>query len=147
MLDEEWPWLLQKVGPFRELTRLLDAAEAAQIPVVLCSDYPVEAKIKALGLSDRPWRARLDATTFGALKPRPEVYLAAAAALNLPPGEVLHVGDSPWLDVEGARGVGMMTALVGRHDAPGATWRSPHMNRFCVEAAQALAQQPQGSQP
>jgi putative hydrolase of the HAD superfamily len=132
---------LRKVGPYRKLHVLLDALEAAHIPVVLCSDYPVRAKAQALGLEGRPWRAMLDAASQGGLKPRPEVFLAAAQALGCAPARVLHVGDSPWLDVEGAASVGMQTALVGRKWKDGAvspTWRVRHMNLLCEQVAQAL---------
>lgn len=141
MIQRDWPALLRKVGPYRKLHLLLDALEAAQIPMLLCSDYPVEEKAQALGLASRPWRAMLDAASHGGLKPRPEVFQAAARALGCAPEAILHIGDSPELDVQGAAPLGMQTALVGRKWKDGSvqpTWRVRHMNVLCEQVAQAL---------
>lgn len=145
MIDEDWPALLRVVKPYRRLRPFLEALASAGVPMVVNSDYPGERKLEALGLSDLPWAGVLDATACGALKPRPEVYLAACEALGVPPRRVLHVGDSPELDVAGAAAVGMMTALVGRHRPdPAVPEQRPDFvfqstNRFCDAALVALS--------
>ena len=114
MLEIDWPYLLTKVGPYRGVTQLLTALNSANIPVVLNSDYPGVLKAKGLGLDGFEFRAIVDATSFNALKPRPEAFQATLDHLNLPPEDVLHVGDSLELDVAGASSVGMASALVGK---------------------------------
>ncbi len=144
IMDEDWPWLLSKVGPFRGVRPLLDRLTALSIPFVVNSDYPGQRKIEGLGLADYPWAGVLDATACGALKPRPEVFLAAAAALGVEASRVLHVGDSPELDIEGANAAGLRSVLVGRHKPDLAnpaqipTHRCRTMNAFCGAALDAL---------
>lgn len=45
-------------------------------------------------------------------KPDPGFFLHCAGLAECEPGQVLYVGDSPFHDVKGARGVGMSTALI-----------------------------------
>jgi 2-haloalkanoic acid dehalogenase type II len=47
-------------------------------------------------------------------KPRPPIFLRAAQMFDLPPGEVLYVGDSPVMDVLGAHNAGMQVAWLNR---------------------------------
>lgn len=145
MLEEEWPWLLKKVGPFKGIPGILETLVLRGIPVVAASDYPGEEKLKALGLGGIPWVEVLDATETGRLKPGLEIYRGVLDSLGVSeaPGQVLHVGDSFDLDVRGAAGVGMSTALVGRKGAPKGSDLVPsvrcrHMNRFCAEMISSL---------
>ena len=55
----------------------------------------------------------------GYTKPAPEIFLHAAAQLNLPPEHILHVGDSAREDEEGARRAGMQAALLDRRAKEG----------------------------
>ncbi len=50
----------------------------------------------------------------GASKPAPAPFHAAATAFKLRPGQILHVGDSPEMDVEGARAVGFRAVQIVR---------------------------------
>lgn len=50
----------------------------------------------------------------GIRKPRPEIFEAAAAGLELEPREILHVGDSLAADVAGASAFGMRTVWLTR---------------------------------
>jgi putative hydrolase of the HAD superfamily len=45
-------------------------------------------------------------------KPHPSPFKVALKKLNLPPSEVLFVGDNPDRDIKGAKKVGMMTCLA-----------------------------------
>ena len=47
-------------------------------------------------------------------KPAPEVFRRALELAGVAPSEALHVGDSPWNDVEGARACGIRGVLVAR---------------------------------
>lgn len=59
----------------------------------------------------------------GVAKPSPALFRVALRRLRLPPGRVLHVGDSQRLDYEGARAAGMQ-ALLLRRDGESADLRS-----------------------
>jgi putative hydrolase of the HAD superfamily len=50
----------------------------------------------------------------GIPKPSPHIFEQAARKLALPPAAILHVGDSPEMDVEGARAAGMRAVLLRR---------------------------------
>lgn len=58
----------------------------------------------------------------GAAKPDARIFQAAAARLGAAPGEVLHVGDDPQMDVLGARAAGMRVAWINRERRP---WPAP----------------------
>jgi putative hydrolase of the HAD superfamily len=65
-----------------------------------------------------------DSGVLGTAKPDPKMFEATVAALGLPPGRVLHVGDSVRFDVEGASAAGLQVAhfdpfgLCRRDDHP-----------------------------
>jgi putative hydrolase of the HAD superfamily len=55
---------------------------------------------------------------IGISKPNPKIFARACADLDLPPAEVLIVGDHPVKDIDAANAAGCITALVkrgGRH--------------------------------
>jgi HAD superfamily hydrolase (TIGR01549 family) len=47
----------------------------------------------------------------GWIKPNPRHFTHALAQANCAPGDILHIGDHPWRDVEGAKAAGFATAL------------------------------------
>ncbi|MGF1664137.1 MAG: HAD-IA family hydrolase [Kineosporiaceae bacterium] len=59
----------------------------------------------------------VDASVTGILKPAPDAFAAGAAALGLPPGDVVYLDDMPW-NVEGALAAGLDAHRV-RHEDPG----------------------------
>jgi HAD superfamily hydrolase (TIGR01509 family) len=62
-------------------------------------------------------RAIVVSKRVGAIKPDPRIFAAAAAALDLAPGAILHVGDDWEADVVGGRRAGFRVAyLRGRQD-------------------------------
>jgi REG-2-like HAD superfamily hydrolase len=67
--------------------------------------------------------ARFDAVVFsqqvGVEKPHQRIFTAMLERLDLPPVRVLHVGDRPRHDVEGARAVGMRALLLDRSGITG----------------------------
>ncbi|KWE55659.1 HAD family hydrolase [Burkholderia sp. MSMB2157WGS] len=60
------------------------------------------------------FRTTLSARAFGFAKPAPEIFHAAAAALDVRPAELLHVGDDFHLDIVGALNAGLQAAWVVR---------------------------------
>lgn len=85
------------------------------------SDYPVDAKLAAMGLSGHV-DLRLDATDaeINAFKPHPRGFLVACERWDVEPRQVLYVGDRPDVDGEGARAAGMPCAILGRRGGDGA---------------------------
>ena len=55
------------------------------------------------------------AVDAGAAKPAPEIFAAAAAATGRSAHEILHVGDHPETDIDGARQAGFRTAWINRN--------------------------------
>ena len=89
---------------------------SARLPVASLTNG--NADLARIGL-DRHFRAQVSACTFGAAKPDPAIFLAACEALDVPPGEVLHVGDHPEADVAGAARAGLRSCWINRPAADG----------------------------
>lgn len=98
------------------------------------------ADLEAIGLAGA-FEVSLNARLVGAAKPDRRCFECLAQALGVEPGEILYVGDDPWLDVEAARAAGLRSAWMNRD---GASWppeiASPDLTvADCVELAEALA--------
>ncbi|MEH3087434.1 MAG: HAD-IA family hydrolase [Xylophilus ampelinus] len=91
------------------------------------------ADVHRIGLGGY-FRASVSAGTSGFAKPDARIFRAAAEALGLEPGQVLHVGDDSALDVVGALAAGMQAVWINRSGAP---W--PHEGPAPVEV-EGLAQ-------
>ncbi|MEE4378626.1 MAG: HAD-IA family hydrolase [Candidatus Competibacteraceae bacterium] len=78
------------------------------------------ADIQLVGLN-HVFDFAINAVAVGAAKPDPAMFEAACRHLNLPPEQILHVGDDPHHDVLGAAQVGLRTVWVNRtqRDWPG----------------------------
>lgn len=61
---------------------------------------------------------------LGYAKPAREIFDEACRLLDLPPERVLHVGDSPADDVDGARAAGMHALLISRGEEAAGSVRS-----------------------
>ncbi len=113
---------------FAERNRVTLFDDALRTLAFLSSRFPVvaltngNADIRRIGI-DRYFKASISAQQFGAGKPDPRIFHAAAGAAGVQPGEVLHVGDDAALDVLAALDCGMQTVWVNRaehlwtHDA------------------------------
>ena len=84
---------------------------AARFPLVSLSNG--NADLERIGIA-RFFRFSISSRNFGKAKPAAEIFHAACAGLDLPPGEVLHVGDDPLTDVVGASQAGMRSAWLNR---------------------------------
>lgn len=76
------------------------------------------ADLTRIGI-DSHFRHHVCAREHGVGKPDPGIFLAAADLLGLAPGQLLHVGDDPEMDMVGARNAGLRTAWINRWDE---TW-------------------------
>lgn len=95
------------IPAYRGVESALLAAHARGLKLAVLSDYEPGQKLANLGLDHLPWSAVLSTERFGALKPHPRGFQALASALELPPDEIVHIGDREELDVAGALGAGM----------------------------------------
>lgn len=89
----------------------LDAIKAAGGRLVLTSNtLATPSDVHRLLLSDLGLLDRFDDVLFsgdlGVAKPRPEVFAAVAERASMPSHRVVHVGDDPLTDVDGALGAG-----------------------------------------
>ncbi|MEW1960041.1 HAD family hydrolase [Kineococcus sp. NPDC059986] len=102
---------------FDDVEDALAAVAAAGLRVALLTNGVPEqqhAKLDALGLTGRVGPV-LTAGELGLAKPRPEVFLAACAAVDADPARTLHVGDDHPVDVVGARAAGLRAVHLDRH--------------------------------
>lgn len=76
------------------------------------SDFPVGSKLRYFGVDDL-FDSILGFPESGALKPRPEPFLAMAESLEIDPEDILYVGNKLDYDVHGAEAAGMRGALIG----------------------------------
>ncbi|MEZ6017443.1 MAG: HAD family hydrolase [Planctomycetota bacterium] len=115
---------LRHLGPCarRGLDAGLRRLSEAGLKLGVFSDYPVDAKLGALGVRAR-FSTCLDATApeVNAFKPHPAGFAAAAARLGVAPHETLYVGDRLDVDVAGAHAAGMHAALIGHEAARSAS--------------------------
>ncbi len=73
------------------------------------------ADLDAVGVGEY-FRARVYSREVGCAKPERLMFERAAQALGVAPGELLHVGDDPVMDVEGARAAGCIAVWLDRGD-------------------------------
>ncbi|MEO8470271.1 MAG: HAD family phosphatase [Chloroflexota bacterium] len=141
--DESWAWLIDRFGltdevaqlqseyvravlPLLGTTRpgpgvmpLVEGLRAAGTRLALASSSPraaIEAVLGALGLSEA-FEAVVSGEDVAAGKPAPDIFLRAAAELQVSPRQCVVIEDSPH-GLEGARRAGMHTiALRTRYTA------------------------------
>jgi beta-phosphoglucomutase len=99
--------------PLRGLLALLDAAARRGLPVALATSAPAENvrhTLHELGLAERLTTVvRSDSVPRG--KPHPDVFLAAAERLGLPPAACLAFEDAP-AGIQAAQAAGMTCVAV-----------------------------------
>jgi len=114
-------WMMKRPLKYLQFCRavglegLLAELDRLGVRTGVLSDYPAEAKLRALGLEGR-FSPVLCATDpeIGAFKPSPRGFLRACAVWNLPPRDVLFVGDRVDVDAAGAAAAGMRCVIIGR---------------------------------
>lgn len=104
-----WQRIFSALRPFPEVKTVIEELRLRGIKLALLSDFPVYPKLRLLGLEGY-WEAEISTEDVGYLKPNPEPFLAAAAAVEEESRDCLYVGNNYSYDVVGAKGVGMKTA-------------------------------------
>jgi 2-haloalkanoic acid dehalogenase type II len=84
---------------------------AAHVPVLALTNG--NADLARIGIAGH-FTGCVSARESGHAKPDGPIFQAACARLDLSPREVLHVGDDPVLDVDGARRAGLRTCWINR---------------------------------
>jgi putative hydrolase of the HAD superfamily len=79
------------------------------------SDFPVVRKLTILNLSDI-WDCAYSTEDTGYLKPNPEAFAPLEECMDLPPREILYVGNSYPYDIIGASRAGFRTAYLSRRE-------------------------------
>ena len=100
---------------FEDVVPVLDALDARGVPAAVLSnwDYSLHKVLRSLGVYDR-FRFVFASLEEGIEKPEPEFFNRLLSACGAKPAAVLHVGDDPIADIQGARGVGMRALLLDR---------------------------------
>jgi len=112
---------------------------AQRFPLVALSNG--NADIQRVGLG-RFFRASICAREFGVGKPDPRIFLAACGAVEVQPGEVLHIGDDVTLDALGALNAGMQAAWLNRSDALWPHEQEPHVTLAGLDELKDLFEGP-----
>lgn len=112
---------------------------AARFPLVALTNG--NADLQIIGL-DRWFRGVVSARSFGVGKPHAAIFMEACRRAGAQPAEVLHVGDDPCLDVQGALDAGLQAAWMARPDIHAETDGAPdgthHVVRHLGELADRL---------
>lgn len=116
-----------RLVPLRGLLELLACLRRRAVPVAVATSSParnVEHTLRELGLA-RELRDVLRSDEVPHGKPAPDVYLAAAERLGLPPGDCLAFEDAP-LGVAAALSAGLTcVAVTTSFDEPGFAAHGP----------------------
>lgn len=100
---------------------------AARLPLASLTNG--NADLERIGLH-KHFAAHVCARDAGVAKPDPRIFHATAERLGLAPGEILHVGDDPIMDVAGARDAGLHAAWINRAGEawPGTLGTAPELD-------------------
>lgn len=99
---------------YHDVMPALDAIRSrATIGVISNWDYSLHRILRMLGVLDR-FSFVIASLEEGSEKPDPRLFGIASGRAGVMPAEMLHVGDDPIDDLEGARNAGMAAMLVDR---------------------------------
>ncbi len=105
--------ILFKLYP--DVISTLDRLDALGIRVAVLSnwDYSLHKSLRGAGILDR-FELVVASLEYGVEKPDPRLFQILLDHFDVAPQEILHVGDNPIDDHEGAIGSGMRGALIDR---------------------------------
>ncbi len=100
------------------LVPFLDRLLAENKKIILISDLPIDEKLRAIGLWDYPWSAKVAADDIGVLKPKPAIFEKALSEAGCDAAKTVYIGDRVDTDAHGAMALGMgfiQMATLSRH--------------------------------
>ncbi|MEO0795970.1 MAG: HAD-IA family hydrolase [Verrucomicrobiota bacterium] len=108
----------------------LSKLQSRGLPIYLFSnnDERLHSVLEGIGLA-KYFHAVFLSVELGAEKPAQEAFSQVEIAINQPAGSILHVGDSPYEDIQGANQAGWRSALVG----PKGARQSPPLPDFSAQ--------------
>lgn len=104
---------------YPETRAVLTTLRSAEYPLVLLSNWQhgLAHFAAELGIADA-FDHLISSAELGAAKPERRIFDEACERLGVAPERVLHVGDTPVDDYDGARAAGLKTILLYRGDGP-----------------------------
>ena len=109
--------MLSKAKPYPKAEPLLADLKDAGLKLGVITDYPVGAKLSAIGF-DKYWDVAISADTMGHLKPEPDAFLLASEELKIAPDQIIYVGNEYKYDIIGAKKAGMKAAHLAQKAVP-----------------------------
>lgn len=102
--------------PYPEAAAVLDRVARRGATIGLASNFDPRLRrvLDALGVLDRFGSHVFISSELGWFKPQGEFFRHAAERLGVPASRILHVGDDPVLDGEGAEAAGMRVYPIDR---------------------------------
>jgi putative hydrolase of the HAD superfamily len=102
------------------LVGFLDTCRSRGLRLATLSDYPAEAKLRALGIADA-FELALCAQSpeIGRFKPHPRGLVVTLERLGVTAGQALYIGDRPEVDAAAAAAAGVGCAIVAQRSAAG----------------------------
>ncbi|MDD8026839.1 MAG: HAD family hydrolase [Acidobacteriota bacterium] len=124
-----------KTKPYPGVAAMLGSLTAKGIPHAVLSNKPHPATVEVVArfFPGHPFRIVQGARDGGPVKPDPSGALEIARQLDIPPAEILYLGDTN-TDMKTARAAGMF--------AVGALWGFRTRDELLANGAQALAARP-----
>jgi putative hydrolase of the HAD superfamily len=109
VIYSRWEQVLRRVPLCPGVPEVLAALRENGLRLAAMSDFPVASKLELLGLGGL-WDVAFSSEQIGYLKPHREPFEAIAHRMELPPEEMVYVGNSYHYDVVGAQAVCFRTA-------------------------------------
>ena len=106
-----WEPLFSRVRLFSHVKKTLQTLRENGIKLGLLSDFPPEAKLEYLGISEF-WDTVMCSEEFGRLKPDGLPFKKLSQTMGFPPDEILYVGNSFSYDILGAQKAGLRAAWI-----------------------------------
>ncbi|MFC4323895.1 HAD family hydrolase [Litchfieldia salsa] len=122
---------LSRISLFPDASHVLNTIKDHGIQIGLITNGPVQHqknKIQALNLHTYfPNELIFISDEVGIAKPNPELFTLAAGRVNLPPSEILYVGDTWVNDIIGPLNAGWNTAWYNHREREAESEHKPHL--------------------
>jgi putative hydrolase of the HAD superfamily len=120
MIEVYYQEVYQERKLFPEVVDVLKQLSHWGVPMGIISNTTNPVSMKELELEGSGLKAYFDFTIYSSgfpfRKPHPTIFQMAINYFQLPPSEILFVGDSLSADIFGAQRVGMKTAWINRNN-------------------------------